>query len=88
MEEHCVDRVDFLKMDCEGSEWPILEETPPEVLSRIDALAMELHCNEMAGRTPERMVARLATFFASVRVDRRGAPALCTVFASGSRRTT
>jgi len=34
---------DFLKMDVEGAEIPILLTTPPETLRRICAMAMEWH---------------------------------------------
>jgi FkbM family methyltransferase len=35
--------VDLLKLDCEGSEYPILYETPPERLRTVRAIAMEAH---------------------------------------------
>jgi FkbM family methyltransferase len=37
---------DFLKMDIEGEELPILMETPLEVLRRVRAMAMEWHYPE------------------------------------------
>jgi FkbM family methyltransferase len=37
------DRVDFLKMDCEGSEYDILLTAPDRVLGRIQALICEYH---------------------------------------------
>jgi FkbM family methyltransferase len=36
---------DLLKMDCEGAEYPILFNAPPEVLARIDRIVMEYHDN-------------------------------------------
>ncbi|HUA18281.1 MAG TPA: FkbM family methyltransferase [Bryobacteraceae bacterium] len=41
--ENGIDRVDYLKMDCEGAEWDILLSTPPEVLSRVRHLELEFH---------------------------------------------
>ncbi len=38
-----IDRCDLLKMDCEGSELPILRATPPEMLAKIGAIIMEYH---------------------------------------------
>jgi FkbM family methyltransferase len=36
-------RIDLLKLDCEGAEYPILMASPPEVLDRIDRIVMEYH---------------------------------------------
>lgn len=33
----------YLKMDCEGEEYNILFQTPPEVLSRVERICMEVH---------------------------------------------
>jgi FkbM family methyltransferase len=38
-----LNRVDFLKLDCEGSEYPILYDAPPAVLDKISAIAIETH---------------------------------------------
>jgi FkbM family methyltransferase len=38
-----VDRIDLLKMDCEGAEGRILRSLAPAVLQRIGRLAMEFH---------------------------------------------
>lgn len=43
--EHELDRVDFMKMDCEGSEGAILRATPVEYLQRISKIVMEFHDN-------------------------------------------
>ncbi|MDY6874562.1 MAG: FkbM family methyltransferase, partial [Chloroflexota bacterium] len=36
-------RIDLLKLDCEGAEYPILLASPPEVLVRVDRIVMEYH---------------------------------------------
>ena len=42
-------RCDLLKMDCEGSELPILEAASSETLAKIGAVIMEYHNeNEVA----------------------------------------
>jgi FkbM family methyltransferase len=41
--EHGFERIDLLKMDCEGEEYEILERCPRELLQRIRRLAMEVH---------------------------------------------
>jgi SAM-dependent methyltransferase len=76
------DRVDLLKIDCAGAEWSLLEEAGADSLGRVDALAMELYCNGLAGRTPERMAGHLRRFFREVRIDRARLPVSCLVFAS------
>lgn len=42
-----IERIDFLKMDCEGVEGLVLLSTPPTYLSRIRQMAMEFH-NQMS----------------------------------------
>ena len=42
MDQHDVKRC-FLKMNCEGAEYGILYNTPPEYLRRIDRVALEYH---------------------------------------------
>ena len=36
-------KVDLVKVDCEGSEYPIIYETPPQVWEKIDRMAIEVH---------------------------------------------
>ncbi len=43
MDSNQLERIDFLKLDCEGSEGPILNSTPKEYLKRIRKIAMEFH---------------------------------------------
>jgi FkbM family methyltransferase len=43
MQLNGLDRIDFLKMDCEGAEYEILFGCPASVLSRIGRIAMEYH---------------------------------------------
>jgi FkbM family methyltransferase len=45
MDKNHLDRVDFLKIDCEGSEGAILLSTPADCLKRIGRLAIEFHDN-------------------------------------------
>ncbi len=40
---HQIERCDFLKMDCEGSEFEILESVPDELIRKVQHLAMEYH---------------------------------------------
>ena len=43
VEQHNIDYLDFLKMDCEGAEYEILMEAPEEILEKIGKIRMELH---------------------------------------------
>ncbi len=40
---HGIERVDFLKLDCEGAEYDILLDAAPETLARIHTLSLEFH---------------------------------------------
>ncbi len=48
--EYRIDRIHLLKLDCEGSEYGIIDSLTPELASRIDQIAMEVHPVE--GRSP------------------------------------
>ena len=41
--ENKLEKVDFLKMDCEGAEYSILENTPGNIYDRITTVSMEFH---------------------------------------------
>lgn len=38
-----IDKINFLKIDCEGGEYKILLNTPKELFKRIDKISMEYH---------------------------------------------
>jgi FkbM family methyltransferase len=48
-----LDRVDLLKVDCEGSEYGIFEGLTPELAGRIGQIVMEVH--PVAGKSPDRL---------------------------------
>ena len=41
--ENKLDHVDFLKLDCEGSEYPIVYDSPPEIWKKIKTIFLEVH---------------------------------------------
>jgi FkbM family methyltransferase len=43
MDANHLERIDFLKIDCEGAEGAILRSTPPHYLKRISKISMEFH---------------------------------------------
>lgn len=45
LEAKRIDRCHFMKMNCEGAEFPILLSTPPDVLKRLDAMLVLYHCD-------------------------------------------
>jgi FkbM family methyltransferase len=56
-EDHRLDRIDLLKVDCEGSEYGIFESLRPELAARIKQIAMEVH--PVRGKTPSGLQATL-----------------------------
>ena len=60
MDANHLERVDLLKMDCEGAEYEILYSTPSSHLQRISEIRMEYH-NLDSG---DRHVEGLKRFFA------------------------
>src|SRR5262249_53572562 len=40
---NCLDRVDLLKVDCEGAEYDILYGSPPHIFDKIAEIRMEYH---------------------------------------------
>ncbi|VVC03785.1 Hexuronic acid methyltransferase AglP [Candidatus Bilamarchaeum dharawalense] len=58
VKQHQLDRIDFLKMDCEGAEYEIFRNIPPEVLRLVRKLSMECHY-QGEGREPALIVGLL-----------------------------
>lgn len=43
IKENKIEKIDFLKIDCEGAEYDILFNCPVEILQRIEKISMEYH---------------------------------------------
>ncbi len=43
LEENKLDHIDFLKLDCEGSEYPIVYDSPPAIWKKIKSVFLEVH---------------------------------------------
>ncbi|MGH8541466.1 MAG: FkbM family methyltransferase, partial [Stenotrophobium sp.] len=54
--EENLDRIDLLKLDCEGSEYEILFNLPDELFNRISNISLEAH----QGRVPSENIDSLA----------------------------
>jgi FkbM family methyltransferase len=50
-----IERIDLLKMDCEGAEYEILFGTSPDVLAKIVEIRMEIHNLGIEGCEPARL---------------------------------
>lgn len=59
MDENGINKCDLLKMDCEGAEYDILYNCPPDYLQRIDQIAMEVHNGEKENQNIEALEAFL-----------------------------
>jgi FkbM family methyltransferase len=59
MFEHKVSRIDFLKLDCEGSEYTILYNAPPDVLDNISVISMETHSGQAANENAPALISFL-----------------------------
>jgi FkbM family methyltransferase len=54
-----INRINLLKVDCEGSEYGIFETLSPYIAARIDQIAMEVHPVE--GKSMDRLSERIST---------------------------
>jgi len=72
MDENGIDRIDLLKIDCEGSEGAILSSLPKEYLNRINRIVMEFHDNVSSLKHGEiESILDAAGFTTSIRWDGR-----------------
>jgi FkbM family methyltransferase len=53
LKEYRLDRVDLLKMDCEGSEYDILYGCPTRIFKFLHAIVLECHACSGENRNPE-----------------------------------
>jgi len=51
--ENQINQIDFLKMDCEGAEYRILENLPKEIYDKITTISLEFHDMKDAGINAE-----------------------------------
>jgi FkbM family methyltransferase len=59
MATHQLDKIDLLKLDCEGSEYSILYNTTDDVWAKIGALTIETHLGKGADENRDHLVAHL-----------------------------
>ena len=58
-DRHHLDRCDFMKIDCEGTEYEILYCCPPQTLAKIRQMAIEVHSGPSPENQPESLKAYL-----------------------------
>ncbi len=60
MNEHQIEHIDFIKIDCEGAEYALLEACDLELLKRITTVSMEFHDLKSSHHNGLALVKRLA----------------------------
>jgi len=60
IDENRLDKIDFLKMDCEGAEYIIIESTPKKVFDNIETISLEFHDLKKNNINAERIINKLA----------------------------
>ncbi len=74
MAEQSIERCDFLRMNCEGAEFPILLHTPPEILERVDAMLVSYHCDLVSDVPLESLVEHVRAAGLEVEIRNRTSP--------------
>lgn len=59
LESNNIRRCDFLKLNCEGAEFPILLSTPSSVLQRFDVIFVMYHCDLWPANTETDLLSHL-----------------------------
>jgi FkbM family methyltransferase len=60
MDHHKLAKIDFLKLDCEGSEYSIVYNAPASVLEKISAVAIETHPGKAANENRDALAGYLS----------------------------
>lgn len=61
MDANHIDHCDFMKLNCEGAEFPILLGSPKEILGRFEMMLVLYHCDLWQRNTEEDLLAHLAS---------------------------
>lgn len=55
LEENKINHVDFLKLDCEGSEYPIVYDSPKDIWKKVKSVFLEVHTLDATARNFQSM---------------------------------
>ncbi len=67
--KHKLDKIDFLKMDCEGAEYEIIMNTPSSILDKIQKISAEIH-EEMVPYSKELIIEKLKNHGFNVKLEK------------------
>jgi FkbM family methyltransferase len=59
MDQHGIGRIDFIKCNCEGAEFPIFLTTPNEVFSKIGMMLVLYHCDLVEGYSLDALLSHM-----------------------------
>ncbi|MFC2162046.1 FkbM family methyltransferase [Candidatus Altiarchaeota archaeon] len=59
LEENNIEKVDFMKVNCEGAEFEIIQSSTKDTLSKISLLLILYHCDYNEGQTEQSMIEHL-----------------------------
>lgn len=59
MQDNAIDHCDFMKLNCEGAEFPILLGSSPDILGKFSTIVVCYHCDLWINNTAEDLVAHL-----------------------------
>lgn len=70
LKQNNLEQIDFLKLDCEGSEYGIVYNSTPEVMKKVKAMAIETHPGNGKGENKEDMIQHLKSLGFNIYDDR------------------
>jgi FkbM family methyltransferase len=72
LKEEGLNRIDLLKMDCEGSEFSILYQSSHDTLERVSQMALEVHSRSNSGENTDSLSKFLISHGFKVRTNKKG----------------
>jgi hypothetical protein len=56
-----IDKIDFLKIDCEGAEYEIIAQSSDDSLKKASIISMEFHDMKNVNQTAQTLISRLTS---------------------------
>lgn len=60
MQQNSLNKIDFLKMDCEGAEYDIILNSDDKTLQKVQVYSLEFHDTKRADQTANKLIERLS----------------------------